>query len=658
MKCKNCGQENPREARYCEFCQQELVERYPAKLFERRGIIAGLFVVVVCLAAGFWIYRAGMSAGVSDYVDENHEHVWKAANCESPKTCKICGETSGVKSHSWSEATCLAPRTCGRCGLTLGTKGMHSWKEATVDFPETCSVCGETRGSALGNQQPTIELSVDDVIRERLPIVTYAMSEAEKVYSYSDSTLTRQTKQYYFNSQTDEIVILDISEDGSAVYVRYPSTISGMGYRDCWFAAEDILGELEPAVSEYVADTKIKTYKWLHGSLDVELSIYDMIPAGTKITSLGEHIYAELIIYSLPQSEWILDTVVTERMALTSPYDKPNELVADEYETFWDYLDYRYARPDKVLTKDWEEGGIKIGFLSRRELYFELTDSYMSGHPSTSESVPLTSVVFSADQNDRTGFTFTFFMQDQLQFEIYFTNADGERERSLPYSDVQGYYSDGCVTMYLALEENMPWDVYDLTSISVGTHQNKVVPEEHIVTHGTKTVEIHEDYIRKIQSEQHYFSALDTQGNVLWTHITQERQDRGQMSGIKYIGYINDLVLYDDNDTIVALDAETGKQLWKKSDFEGVINGWDVAMDGTLYFSGSYAPDLFIVSENGKLIKKVVELDGIDEKYQYVNTISAYDDHLIVGVAQYWDGWEQKYRVDLKDYSCTQITTP
>lgn len=146
---------------------------------------------------------------------------------------------------------------------------------------------------------------------------------------------------------------------------------------------------------------------------------------------------------------------------------------------------------------------------------------------------------------------------------------------------------------------------------------------------------------------------MDAQGNVLWTHVTQESQDRGQMSGIKYIGYINDLVLYDDNNTIVALDANTGKQLWKRQDFEGIINAKDVGMDGTLYFAGSYAPDLFIVDENGTVIKKIIELDEIDEKYPYVNAINVYDDYVIVGVAEYWDGWVQKYRVNLSDYSCT-----
>lgn len=151
MKCNNCGQENPRGVRYCSYCQQELVKKQPAKLFERWGIIVGLFSVVVCLVIGFMIYRAGMSTGVSDYVDKNHEHVWKSANCETPKTCTICGETSGVKSNSWSEATCLAPSTCGRCGLTLGTKEIHSWKKATADLPKTCSVCGETRGDALSD---------------------------------------------------------------------------------------------------------------------------------------------------------------------------------------------------------------------------------------------------------------------------------------------------------------------------------------------------------------------------------------------------------------------------------------------------------------------------------------------------------------------------
>lgn len=664
MKCEKCGHQNPRGARYCGYCQRELEQKQGGALFKKYGILIVSCVAVLCVMIIILIQKDESPAQVTEPVgvtgpeETVHIHTWTDATCTAYATCTGCGMTNGLKlAHKWTEGTCLEPGVCEVCG-TVSTLSVHQWGNGT---PKTCKLCGKAcEPTANAEQEVLSNATVESVIRERLPIATYAMTDAEKVYSYSDAALTEQTKQYYFNSRTDEIVILDISEDGSAMYVRYPSSISGTGYRNRWFAAKDIFGELEQALSPYTADEKTKTYKLVCDGAYEYLFLYDVISKGTEGVSLGTHIFDKLIIYSMPKPEEVLDITLTERMALTSPYDQVNRLSVDGYKTFSQYLEYDYSHlhPARILTKEWEDGGIKICFLNKRELFIKLKDLHTSNYPLTYNAVPLTKVNLFAGQDDHTGIEIVFSADNTLQHDEYFTDIAGKQNQSQSFASVQFDYSDGYITMYLALPEEVSWDLYSLTSVFVDTHLDEDDPEEYIIAQEMEATEIHGDTIRKIQSVQSYFSGLDAQGNVLWTHVTQERQDRGQMSGIKYIGYINDMVLYDDNNTIVALDAETGKQLWKRPDFEGIINAKDVGMDGTLYFAGSYAPDLFIVRENGTLIKKIVELDGIDEKYTYVNAISAYDDYLIVGVAQYWDGWEQKYRVDLDDYTCTIISEP
>lgn len=51
-------------------------------------------------------------------------HEWAEANCKSPKTCTLCGETEGEKTdtHQWEDATTEAPKTCSVCGLTEGER--------------------------------------------------------------------------------------------------------------------------------------------------------------------------------------------------------------------------------------------------------------------------------------------------------------------------------------------------------------------------------------------------------------------------------------------------------------------------------------------------------------------------------------------------------
>ena len=157
--------------------------------------------------------------------------------------------------------------------------------------------------------------AVTDAMREKLPVVTYAMSDTQNVYSYSDASLTKRTAEYYFNAYNDEIVIMDVSKDGCALYVRYPSTISGTGYRDRWFAAKDILGSIDPDVYTYNAVTKTHTYSIKYNMR----AMYGKIFAGQGCMNLGTHIIGNrVVIYPLTSTITILDVDVSEQMALAS----------------------------------------------------------------------------------------------------------------------------------------------------------------------------------------------------------------------------------------------------------------------------------------------------------------------------------------------------
>ena len=50
-------------------------------------------------------------------------HKWTDADCDTPKTCSVCGAMNGTAlGHDWIPATTDAPKTCDRCGLTEGDK--------------------------------------------------------------------------------------------------------------------------------------------------------------------------------------------------------------------------------------------------------------------------------------------------------------------------------------------------------------------------------------------------------------------------------------------------------------------------------------------------------------------------------------------------------
>ena len=79
-------------------------------------------------------------------------HTWVEADCDTPKTCSVCGETEGeALGHTWVDADCETPKTCSVCGETEGEALGHTWVEADCVTPKTCSVCNKTEGEALGH---------------------------------------------------------------------------------------------------------------------------------------------------------------------------------------------------------------------------------------------------------------------------------------------------------------------------------------------------------------------------------------------------------------------------------------------------------------------------------------------------------------------------
>ena len=103
----------------------------------------------------------------SNIVEIEHTHEWKEADCTTPKTCTICGQTEGEalghEISEWkieTEASCTREgkryKECTRCGEKIEeetiAKKEHEWKEADCTTPKTCTICGQTEGEALGHE--------------------------------------------------------------------------------------------------------------------------------------------------------------------------------------------------------------------------------------------------------------------------------------------------------------------------------------------------------------------------------------------------------------------------------------------------------------------------------------------------------------------------
>lgn len=77
------------------------------------------------------------------------EHQWSDADCLSPRTCSLCGETEGdALSHDWQKADCNNPEICTHCCKSNGEPLPHQWMEASCTAAKTCIECGLTEGKA------------------------------------------------------------------------------------------------------------------------------------------------------------------------------------------------------------------------------------------------------------------------------------------------------------------------------------------------------------------------------------------------------------------------------------------------------------------------------------------------------------------------------
>ena len=165
FRCPRCGKEimDVAGSRFCQQCGAELhVEQAPAGFAQpfaagtapgpvpespkksKKPLLIGLLAAVILI---------GGTVGVLFATHVLCFHKWEAATCISPKTCTVCGKTSGeVAGHDWEPATCQAPETCSVCGKTRGEALDHeygSWRimtEATWTTPgkqeRTCELCG------------------------------------------------------------------------------------------------------------------------------------------------------------------------------------------------------------------------------------------------------------------------------------------------------------------------------------------------------------------------------------------------------------------------------------------------------------------------------------------------------------------------------------
>ena len=112
------------------------------------------------------------------------------------------------------------------------------------------------------------------------------LSGSSKVYAYADQNLSKKESGYYIDTFKDQVVVTNISSNGAAVYVTYPSSSTSTGYRSKWFRTDDIFGIENISVSSYTASAKSDTFRMCSAS---KVTDYGNIASKDACVKLGNH---------------------------------------------------------------------------------------------------------------------------------------------------------------------------------------------------------------------------------------------------------------------------------------------------------------------------------------------------------------------------------
>ena len=127
-----------------------------------------------------------------------------------------------------------------------------------------------------------------------------------------------------------------------------------------------------------------------------------------------------------------------------------------------------------------------------------------------------------------------------------------------------------------------------------------------------KVTEIKTEII-SAENASHYMTVTGVNKNSkeIWNYKT-DKVFVDQNDNLEYFKTRNNIVYLNVNGMIIALDKQTGKELWTNTEYRGSGSKYTIDEDNNLYLTSSFSPILFIVNEEGFTIRNIRTLN-IDE---------------------------------------------
>lgn len=221
---------------------------------KKRLFLALVLLVTLCMGCG----NSSQEKSRETSKEKEHEHVWEAADCESAKTCKECGETEGkAAGHDWQEASCTEAKLCSVCGKKDGEANGHMYTEASCVAPGKCSVCGVESGEPVGHSPEFVgECEVcHEILNKELVEDIYANLEEGNNYLITAIQATAIEFQNSLNGEETKWLFGEGEESYSE-----EDAVEMLGAIDI-ITLEDFAKWLETKVYEAFYDSQMENYR-------------------------------------------------------------------------------------------------------------------------------------------------------------------------------------------------------------------------------------------------------------------------------------------------------------------------------------------------------------------------------------------------------------
>jgi len=176
-------------------------------------------------------------------------HDYKAATCVTPKTCKVCGVTSGKALGHTSDAgtitkkaTCTATGTktykCTKCSITIKTESIaiiaHNYSSATCTKPQTCKVCSATTGKALGHKYTKVTTKAATTSKNGYVLTECSVcgKDKSKTTIYAAKTVKLSTSTYTYNGKTKKPTVTVKDSKGKTISSKYYTVTYASGRKN------------------------------------------------------------------------------------------------------------------------------------------------------------------------------------------------------------------------------------------------------------------------------------------------------------------------------------------------------------------------------------------------------------------------------------------